>query len=433
MLLMIVCCVSVKVCWRRAPPITPVTIHPTITITDNHQHHTLQPLQRASSLTHSSLSLLLRAMPYVKKEEWIRRLKEQGENPPPSCTVAQLQGRYAEIMERQEAIEPQKGLEEAIKAMKKASRQKKAEFQRFLDEQGVSYGKTDTVQQLACKAEEQITMVRGHRSELMGFGRHGALTMREVMEDHGAYAQWCRTTMAEEDTSWRMRRFVMYAEKYFAEKKMESEANRNATKIPENPSRKPSGAISQKHNAAKADGYKNELRAGDAKVADQRLLAGDLASHRGRAERSELGIDGGSGGDCQVKGRASADGERRGRAGESDGEDQGPEGDVRDLPDKAALVLAKTWQPQRNPLSAKWPELAHFGRPLLFELACFEDSALSQEVENRFGKGSAIRGGLFNGCDLSSSKGVAMAKFLVKKHRPGQLSLRPLLSVTKIE
>ena len=43
---------------------------------------------------------------------------------------------------------------------------------------------------------------------------------------------------------------------------------------------------------------------------------------------------------------------------------------------------------------------------------------MSQEVEGRFGKGSAVRCGLFDGCDLSDPKGIEMAKFLVTKRRP---------------
>ena len=187
---------------RAHNPPSPLTItfHLPHLTTFHIKQCTLQPLQRPSSLTHSSPILYFSAMPYVKKEEWIRRLQEQGENPPTSWTVAQLQGRYAEIMEREEVDDPHKGLEEAMKAMKKASRQKKAEFQRFLDEKGVIYGKTDTVQQLVCKAEEQITTkfeVSG--KEVMGFGRHGALTMREVMGitghmPSGAGPSWPRRT-----------------------------------------------------------------------------------------------------------------------------------------------------------------------------------------------------------------------------------------------
>ena len=52
------------------------------------------------------------------------------------------------------------------------------------------------------------------------------------------------------------------------------------------------------------------------------------------------------------------------------------------------------------------------------EIACFEDSVLSQQVEDRFGKGSAIRCGLFNGCDLEDPKGVELIKRMIRQHRP---------------
>ena len=89
--------------------------------------------------------------------------------------------------------------------------------------------------------------------------------------------------------------------------------------------------------------------------------------------------------------------------------------------DETALLLTKGWMPQQNPFSAAWQELVRSGRPLLMELACYEDSFLGAEVESRFGKGSVVRGGLFNGCDLSTEQGVAMAKRLVTHHRPVHL------------
>ena len=55
------------------------------------------------------------------------------------------------------------------------------------------------------------------------------------------------------------------------------------------------------------------------------------------------------------------------------------------------------------------------------ELACYEDSVLSQEVTNRFGPGSAV--GSFNGIDLEALKGVRLAKDLVQKHRPANVWL----------
>ena len=91
---------------------------------------------------------------------------------------------------------------------------------------------------------------------------------------------------------------------------------------------------------------------------------------------------------------------------------------MKELPPESALVLARVWQPQRNQYGAAWQDLTHDRRPLLMEVACFEDSVLSQEVEKRFGYGSAVRCGLFNGCDLTTKKGVQLAKALVTKHRP---------------
>lgn len=91
------------------------------------------------------------------------------------------------------------------------------------------------------------------------------------------------------------------------------------------------------------------------------------------------------------------------------------------LPDETALMLAKTWHHQRNPLSREWHSLVHHGRPLLMELACFPDSVLSSEVEKRFGAGSAIRASEWNGADLETEEGVKHAISLIRRFRPAHL------------
>ena len=85
---------------------------------------------------------------------------------------------------------------------------------------------------------------------------------------------------------------------------------------------------------------------------------------------------------------------------------------------ETALLLGKIWQPARNPYSKEWQALVNSGRPLLMEVGCYEDSVLSREVISRFGENSALRCGLFNGCDLESAAGLKLIKSLVQRHRP---------------
>ena len=55
------------------------------------------------------------------------------------------------------------------------------------------------------------------------------------------------------------------------------------------------------------------------------------------------------------------------------------------------------------------------------ELACYPNSILSEEVERRFGKGSAIRCSDWNGCDLETEKGVSLAISILPKQKPMHL------------
>ena len=114
-------------------------------------------------------------MPYVTKEEWVQCLKSLGEDPPKSWTVTQLKVRYEELQTANHEAEGN-DLQAALnKEMKRANRGKKSEFLTFLQKEGVTYGTTDAMVQLAAKAEQQITErheVSG--TEQMGFGIRGS-------------------------------------------------------------------------------------------------------------------------------------------------------------------------------------------------------------------------------------------------------------------
>ena len=91
------------------------------------------------------------------------------------------------------------------------------------------------------------------------------------------------------------------------------------------------------------------------------------------------------------------------------------------LPAEVVSKLAKTWHLQRNLFSEQWKSLVHHRRPLLMELACYEDSILGQEVERRYGKNSTIRCSKWNGGDLETKEGVQHAKRMIEKFRPVHL------------
>lgn len=91
------------------------------------------------------------------------------------------------------------------------------------------------------------------------------------------------------------------------------------------------------------------------------------------------------------------------------------------LPQETQVKIVKGWHVQQNPFSEQWKSLVQHKRPLLMELACFPDSRLCNEVERRFGKGSAIRCSIWNGGDLETPEGISHAKRMLDIFRPVHL------------
>ena len=71
-----------------------------------------------------------------------------------------------------------------------------------------------------------------------------------------------------------------------------------------------------------------------------------------------------------------------------------------------------------NQLCDSWNSLVKDDRPLLMELACEQDSVLSTVVEQKLGKGKAIRCSWWNQCDLETPKGIKNAIQQCKERRP---------------
>ena len=126
--------------------------------------------------------------------------------------------------------------------------------------------------------------------------------------------------------------------------------------------------------------------------------------------------------DCRAPAEDSAARERESRDGTPGSPQQEPEGDVggqlKVLSNETAVLFAKRWETCRNPYSDNWSQLYRHGRPILMELACYPNSLLSEEVEQRFGKGSSMRVSNWNGGDLETPEGRQLVKQLIRKHRP---------------
>ena len=91
------------------------------------------------------------------------------------------------------------------------------------------------------------------------------------------------------------------------------------------------------------------------------------------------------------------------------------------LPDKTAQELLRSWGPHTNQYSKAWQQLVQHHRPLLMELACFENSILSEEVQKRYSTNSSIRLSNWNGADLETEEGVQFAIKMLRQRRPVHL------------
>ena len=237
------------------PTFTPHSLFPHNITNNPHQ----QPLQRSRRTRFCSLKHLLEAMPYVSKATWIQRLKEVGEEPPSSWTVAQLQARWDEIS-KVKGSETEKNLQDQLQELRQMGRKKKSELAQYLREKEILFTPTDTIVQMLAKGEQKITEEHEPSdNEVLGFGKYGTKTMMEVAENYGAYGEWCKTTMKEEPNhSWRLRRFVIYYENFLARKAFNKKSSAVHGKIRESQHRQTMETIHQVPNAARADGYTNE-------------------------------------------------------------------------------------------------------------------------------------------------------------------------------
>ena len=180
-------------------PFTPYTLVPV----------SLQPRAQASS--HKPYLCRSSIMPSTKKADLIQQLKEHGEEAHDKMTVIEIKARL-EVLKGDSPKTEVGTLEARLKEMYTRSRDRKSQFQRFLQDRGITFSEHATVVQMVAAAERQITEefeVNG--AEKMNFGKFSSMTMDNVIEDHPSYAQWCHQTAAESDTaSWRLQRFARY-------------------------------------------------------------------------------------------------------------------------------------------------------------------------------------------------------------------------------
>ena len=240
------------------------------------------------------------------------------------------------------------------------------------------------------------------------------MTMEEVMEHYPSYADWCRTTLMEEkNTSWRLRRFVFFMEKFKAQRQLQrGMGDAGATNL-EKPNSKMPATNRKVHKAAQPDGYikghqnfeQDQPGLNGSEMSFALVSTGQPSSHASGKEPGQPSSMSSGPMDPEKDEIRRLKKELSQAPGTSvPAEDE--EGNLISLDGEQALLLGKVWQPARNPFGQVWQTLVREGRPLLMEVGCYEDSVLSREVISRFGEGSALRCGLFNGCDLETCSGV---------------------------
>ena len=129
------------------------------------------------------------------KAQWVAKLQEEGVTVPSEWTLLQIKAHYAEIMETQK----QQGNSKTLEETDLRRRAKK---------------KADTIAALTAKGERAICQKYPPQGgEKVGFGKHGDLSLDQVIAQFPSYVNWCRETIQDaEDPYWKMERLVPYAD-----------------------------------------------------------------------------------------------------------------------------------------------------------------------------------------------------------------------------
>ncbi|CAE7649132.1 unnamed protein product [Symbiodinium sp. CCMP2592] len=141
-----------------------------------------------------------------------------GEYPAEAWTVAELRHRLLELVEEDEetwaktAVDDKTPLQQAIQKLNKY-KQRKATLQDYTENVlGVEVGPNETMSQIEQKTMNHLYLTtESSGRDIVGFGRHAALTYAEVLQTYPQYAEWVRQTHMETDeTNPRLKRFATW-------------------------------------------------------------------------------------------------------------------------------------------------------------------------------------------------------------------------------
>ena len=141
-------------------------------------------------------------------EELRAKIREMGEEPPSAWKKPQLQARLQELKEEHST---DMNLKKAMTNLSRHSKKKDLLKKYVTEELGVAITHNETIPQLLSMGEKAIHMAFPPTGQdLMGWGKHSQLSYQEVMNTDPQYVQWCQTISKEENTCWRMSRFLKW-------------------------------------------------------------------------------------------------------------------------------------------------------------------------------------------------------------------------------
>ena len=207
------------------------------------------------------------------KSDLMKKLAGYGEQVPSTWTVLQLRSRLTELKDAEKEVQT---LEGEMAQLKKASA-KKVTLVAFLTDRDIQIPEHATISRLFNLGEEKITLrYLPNSTDLVGFGKYGNMTYRQLKEAHPAYCRWVIDTAQEADSP-HMVRLAGWLDSNAAEECVDDHQSPISLKGP-------SSSVAQRKEVKD----KNPRSAGSASPKDKELADAQMMIEQLKKERSEL-------------------------------------------------------------------------------------------------------------------------------------------------
>ena len=208
------------------------------------------------------------------KSDLLKKLAGYGEQAPSTWTVLQLRSRLTELKDAEKEGKIQT-LEGEMAQLKKASA-KKVTLIAFLTDRDIQIPEHATISRLFNLGEEKITLrYLPNSTDLVGFGKHGNMTYRQLKEAHPACCRWVVDT--SDSPHWRLVRLASWLDSNAAEECVDDHQSPISLKGP-------SSSVAQRKEVKD----KNPKSVGSASSKDKELAEAQVMIEQLKKERSEL-------------------------------------------------------------------------------------------------------------------------------------------------